>query len=159
MTFSQNSAFTYQGQLRSNNAPANGNFDLQFSVFAAAGGGTALTAPISNPTVPVSNGVFFVLLDFGSAVFTGADRYLEIGVRPTGDVNARTALAPRQHISATPDAIRAGTAGTATTVTGSVSDAQLSANIPRLKCLPSICVRQRLRPVSRRPECPTRWRR
>ena len=128
----QTTAFTYQGQLRSNNAPANGNFDLQFSVFAAASGGTVLTTAISNPSVPVSNGVFSVLLDFGSAVFTGADRYLEIGVRPTGNVSPHTILAPRQLISATPYAIRAGTAVSATTVTGPVSDAQLSANIPRL---------------------------
>lgn len=126
---SQTTAFTYQGQLRSNNAPANGNFDLQFSVFAAASGGTALTTAISNPTVPVSNGVFSVLLDFGSAAFTGADRYLEVGVRPAGDVNARTILAPRQLIASTPYAIRAGTS---TNVTGPISDSQLSANIPRL---------------------------
>ena len=128
----QTSAFTYQGQLRSNNAPANGNFDLQFSVFAAASGGSALTTPISNPTVEVSNGVFTVLLDFGVGAFSGADRWLEIGVRPTGNVNPYTILAPRQLIAATPYAIRAGTAGTATTVTGPISDAQLSANIARL---------------------------
>lgn len=128
----QSSGFTYQGQLRSNNAPANGNFDLQFSVFAAPSGGTALTTAISNPSVPVSNGVFAVLLDFGSAVFTGADRYLEIGVRPAGDVSPYTILSPRQLIAATPYAIRAGTASSATTVSGPVSDAQLSANIPRL---------------------------
>src|SRR5207249_3928845 len=100
---------------------ANGNFDLQFSVFAAANGGSALTASISNPTVLMSNGVFSVLLDFGSAVFTGADRYLEIGVRPAGDTNPYTTLAPRQLIAVTPYAIRATTAGN---VTGPVSDSQ-----------------------------------
>lgn len=69
--FSQTTAFTYQGQLRSNNAPANGHFDLQFSIFAASSGGLALTTPISNPSVEVSNGVFTILLDFGAGAYNG----------------------------------------------------------------------------------------
>lgn len=125
----QSSAFTYQGQLRSNSAPANGIYDLKFNVYAVSSGGSALTVPITNPSVQVSNGVFTVQLDFGAGVFTGTDRWLEIGVRPAGDTNAHTILAPRQIISPVPYAIRAGTAGS---FTGAVSDSQLSANIPRL---------------------------
>ena len=32
--------FTYQGQLNDNGAPANANYDFQFSLFTGASGGT-----------------------------------------------------------------------------------------------------------------------
>ena len=45
-------------------------------------------------------------LDFGSNVFTGEARYLEIGVRSSGDVSPYTVLSPREAISSSPYAIR-----------------------------------------------------
>ena len=50
-------------------------YDLQFNLFAAASGGTALTVPLASPFTDVSNGVFTVLLDFGLHVFDGSDRW------------------------------------------------------------------------------------
>jgi hypothetical protein len=40
------------------------------------------TQTISN--VPISAGVFTVTLDFGANAFTGASRFLEISMRPSG---------------------------------------------------------------------------
>src|SRR5437667_12525931 len=79
----QTTAFTFQGRLNSGAAPANGTYDLTFSVFAASSGGSALAGPVTNSTA-VSNGLFAVALDFGAATFPGADRWIEIGVRTNG---------------------------------------------------------------------------
>ncbi len=61
------------------------------------------------PPVRVSAGLFAVELDFGG-VFPGADRYLEIAVRPHG-TGPYTTLAPRQALLPTPYAILAEFAG------------------------------------------------
>ena len=39
---------------------------------------------VAGPGVPVTNGLFTVTLDFGTSVFTGPARWLEIGVRTNG---------------------------------------------------------------------------
>lgn len=127
--FSQTSAFTYQGQLKINGSPANGSFDIRFDLFASESGGSALTAPQTNPLVQTNNGVFTVTLDFGPNVFDGSNRWIELGVRPAGDSGNYTTLAPRLPVTSTPFAIRALTAGS---VTNPIPDAQLSGNIPRL---------------------------
>ncbi|TAL01896.1 MAG: hypothetical protein EPO07_07955 [Verrucomicrobia bacterium] len=115
------SAFTYQGQLLASNAPANGYFDLQFTLFAASAGGSAVGGPIAKPPILVSNGVFTTSLDYGAAAFTGSNRWLEIAVRPTGSVAAYTTLTPRQRISATPYALQA-----TTVADGAITAAKLS---------------------------------
>src|SRR5512135_516165 len=101
----QTTVFTYQGQLTDADQPANGTFDLQFALFGAAAGGTQIGTTQTVSAVLVSNGVFTVQLDFGVSAFPGANRYLEIGVRPAG-TGSYTTLAPRQQISSTPYAIR-----------------------------------------------------
>ncbi len=104
----QITAFTYQGKLAdANNPSGNGNYDMQFKLFDTPGVGTGtLQGSFTNPTVAVSSGNFTVTLDFGSDVFTGAPRYLEIGVRPAGNPIAYTVLSPRQSITSTPYAIQ-----------------------------------------------------
>ncbi len=82
-TQAQGTAFTYQGRLDADSTPATGLYDLQFNLHAAASGGGALTAPITSPGTPVTNGLFTVALDFGSQ-FPGADRWLEIAARTNG---------------------------------------------------------------------------
>src|SRR5262245_21346470 len=97
----QGTAFTYQGRLNDGSAPANGAYDLKFSLFGASSGGIALAGPRTPPAIVISKGLFTVLLDFGSDTFTGADRWLEVAVRPAGS-GAFTTLNPRQPITATP---------------------------------------------------------
>src|SRR5260370_33953678 len=76
----QGTAFTYQGRLSTNGNPANGAYDLQFSLYNAATSGTLIGGPLSLVDVPVTNGLFTVLLDFGASVFTGQPVCLQIGV-------------------------------------------------------------------------------
>ena len=102
----QATAFTYQGGLIDGSSPADGMYDMQFKLFNLASGGTQQGSTITLGTVQVMNGIFSVSLDFGANVFTGADRFLEISLRPTGSAAARTVLAPRQPVTAAPYALR-----------------------------------------------------
>jgi hypothetical protein len=104
--FAQTTAFTYQGKLTDAGNPANGLYDLQFKLFDLLSGGTQQGATLVRNPVAVSAGIFSVQLDFGANVFGGADRYLEIAVRPAGSANPYTVLAPRQPLTSTPYAIR-----------------------------------------------------
>ncbi|MFT4588139.1 MAG: hypothetical protein ACI8QF_002239 [Limisphaerales bacterium] len=101
----QTSAFTYQGQLSSEGAPATGDFDFQFTIYDAASDGASLAGPLSASAVPVTNGVFTVTLNPGAGVFTGAERWLEIAVRANGSPSAHTILMPRQQFAAAPYAM------------------------------------------------------
>jgi hypothetical protein len=108
----QSTGFTYQGRLDDNNQVANGNFDFEFKLFTALTGGTQDGTPREVLNVVVTNGVFTVLVDFGAGAFPGADRFLQIGVRPAGG-GAFTTLTPRQQITITPYAIKSASATTA----------------------------------------------
>ena len=124
--FAQTSTFTYQGRLADNGAAATGLYDLRFTVYDASTNGSAASGAVTNPAVTVSNGLFVATLDFGASAFSGADRWLEIGVRTNGGAGAFITLTPRQPITSTPYAIRAAN------FSGAVSDAQLSGNVARL---------------------------
>src|SRR5262245_54989716 len=87
---------TYQGQLKDAGNPANGTYDFQFALFDASSGGAQVGATIAKPGGAVTNGVFSAELDFGSAAFNGAARWLEVSVRLAGSAGAFTTLAPRQ---------------------------------------------------------------
>src|SRR6516225_899524 len=115
----QGTAFTYQGKLQSGGLQANGTYDLNLSVFDAPAAGTLIAGPAILSGVPVTNGLFTVTVDFGGGVFTGAARWLDIGVRTNG-AGTFTAVVPRQPFSATPYSIYSGTAaavGTGSAVT------------------------------------------
>lgn len=103
----QTTAFTYQGKLTDGGNPANANYDLQFKLFDALTGGVQQGAVLDRFSVTVIAGVFTVTLDFSPVnVFSGANRYLEIGVRPANSAIAYTVLAPRQPITSSPYAIQ-----------------------------------------------------
>ena len=102
----QGTAFTYQGRLNSGTSPANGSYDLTFSLFDVNSGGSAVAGPLATNAVAVSNGLFTVALDFGPGVFNGAEYWLEIGVRTNGG-GAFNTLAPRQQLTPSPYAIYA----------------------------------------------------
>ena len=136
----QTTEFTYQGRLTDNGAPATGLYDVQFTVFDALTGGNAVGEPQIGVAVPVTNGVFSVTLDFGAGVFTGANRFLELAVRTNTSPNPHATLSPRQPVTSTPYAIQALRAATADSVpaanvTGTLSDARLSLNVPLLNAV------------------------
>ena len=103
----QGTAFTYQGRLNTVGGPANGSYDLIFTIYATNSDGSAFAGPLTNSAVGVSNGLFTVTLDFGSSVFDGNPRWLEIGVGTNGS-GSFTTLSPRQALLPAPYAIAAG---------------------------------------------------
>jgi len=123
----QGTAFTYQGRLNDNGNPANGIYDLRFTIYDAAGGGSSVGSVITNATTSVSNGLFTVTLDFGAGVFDGNPRWLEIGVKSNGVAGAHIPLTPRQPLTPSPYAIFANGAQTSITVaTGGVSTGSIA---------------------------------
>lgn len=107
-------SFTYQGQLTTNGAPSEGNYDFQFILYDAPVGGSQVptTAILARENVPVRGGQFTVPLDFGPVFGTGP-RFLDIAVRPQG-TGGYTPLTPRQEITSVPYAQYALAAGVAT---------------------------------------------
>jgi Collagen triple helix repeat (20 copies) len=102
----QDTAFTYQGRLMDGDNPANGSYDLRFAIYDSTNSpGTLIAGPLTNAPTAATNGQFTVILDFGTNVFTGADRWLEISVRSNGSASAYSTLTPRQPISPVPYAI------------------------------------------------------
>ncbi len=119
-TFAHSTAFTYQGRLNDGAKPAEGSYDLVFSLTDASTSGTGLGAQTNAATV-VSNGLFCVSLDFGNQ-FAGGNRWLEIAVRTNGG-SSFTTLIPRQLINPTPYAI------TAQSLCEPISNALLPSNL------------------------------
>lgn len=103
--FSQTTTFTYQGKLTDTGNPPTGTYQMEFSMYDALAGGTQIGATIPNNSVAVAQGIFTVRLDFGAAVFPGADRFLQIAVRRNAGESFVT-LNPRQQISSSPYSIR-----------------------------------------------------
>ena len=83
--------FTYQGQLTTAGASAEGVFDLQFELYDAVTDGTLL-GMVTLENVIVTEGLFTVLLDFGTGTFDGQARWLAIGVRAGTETGAYTPL-------------------------------------------------------------------
>ena len=107
--WAQLTAFTYQGRLNLGGAAANGLYDLRFTVFDSTNSpGTIVAGPMTNAAAGVSNGLFTATIDFGTNVFTGAARWLEIGVRTNGG-GSFNVVSPRQALSGSPYALFAYT--------------------------------------------------
>src|SRR5215213_2624362 len=109
----QTTTFTYQGRLLSNGVAVTGTYDVKLELFANSSGGGSLAAQFIGD-VAVSNGLFTVKPNFGSAVFPGADRWLEISVGLAG--GGTSLLSPRQQITPTPYAIQSLSAASASSV-------------------------------------------
>jgi hypothetical protein len=130
-------AFTYQGDLTTAGAPATGTYDLRFRLFDALAGGAQQGPTLCSDNVSVAGGAFTAQLDFGSQ-FAGQQRFLEIDVRldtglPCGNATGFTTLAPRQPLTAAPNAafsINAASASTATNATTAANATQLNGQPP-----------------------------
>jgi hypothetical protein len=123
----QTTAFTYQGRLEANGAPANGSFDLVFSLFNTNTGGSQIGGALTNAATAVSNGLFTVAPNFGGGIFTGAEYWLQIGVRTNGDTGSFTTLSPLQEITPAPSAI---VANSALNLIGTLPGTQLTGTLP-----------------------------
>src|ERR1041385_8587045 len=75
-----NTAITYQGHLVANGVGLNGVYELTFSLYDDPSGSSQLGTTITNTSVLISNGLFTTTVDFGSEIFRGEGRWLEIGV-------------------------------------------------------------------------------
>jgi photosystem II stability/assembly factor-like uncharacterized protein len=125
--FAQGTMFTFHGQLTDNGSPANGAYDLEFRLFDQVSGGTQQGSVNAFDDQNIANGLFALTLDFGSDVFDGSQRWLEIAVRPGSSTGPFTALVPRQQITSTPYAIRAAA------FEGPVKAAQMTGQLPSEK--------------------------
>jgi hypothetical protein len=94
-------AFIYQGQLKADGVPVDGNHDFRFQLFQDPDGNTPVGDALLLNGVAVNNGLFSVELDFGPGIFTGDALWLEVGVRQLAQL-PYTTLSPRQPITATP---------------------------------------------------------
>ncbi len=117
-------AFTYQGQLKEDGAPANGDYDLMFTLFDQESDGDQVGDPVEVLEHTITNGLFTVQLDFGAGVFDGQALWLEVAVRPYGTSEPHTTLSPRQPLAAAPYAMYAlgGPGGTGEYWAGSGAD-------------------------------------
>lgn len=75
--------FTYQGQLKSGDAPYTGACDLQFGLWDALTGGTQIGGTLTKTSVSVTQGYFTVALDsvWGVSRGTGAGWRYRCAVR------------------------------------------------------------------------------
>lgn len=101
-------AFTYQGQLKQSGVPVNATCDFAFTLWDGDDDpdpGTRIGSAIPL-TTEVGNGLFQVELDFGSTVFNGNARWLEIDVCCSSPCSPGfTTLSPRQAITPVPYAL------------------------------------------------------
>lgn len=129
----QGTAFTYQGQLQSGGAPANGAFNFNFALYGVPSGGTPIAGPLIASNIPVSNGLFLVTVDFGQNVWNGQTNWLQVGAQAVGSSGGFATLSPRQALNPAPYAIFASVAGTlvgtlpASQISGPLGVAQLPA--------------------------------
>jgi hypothetical protein len=113
-------AFSYQGQLKQGGVPVTDLCDFEFRLWpdpndtdpnSQVGPTLAFDGAGGHPApVQVTGGLFDVVLDFGSDVFTGDARWLEIAARVPHDPNGGssfTTLAPRQELTPAPYALYA----------------------------------------------------
>jgi hypothetical protein len=98
-------SFTYQGFLTQSGVVATGAWDFEFRLFDAAAGGAQQGPTVTVGDLATSAGVFTATLDFGTGVFGGGARWLEIRVRPGASIGAYSTLAPRQSLAPSPMAL------------------------------------------------------
>ncbi len=102
------STFTYQGQLKNGGSAVNGSCQMAFRLYDNPSASTNLIGSPITTTVPVTNGLFTVGLNFGNTAFDGNGRWLDINVDCGGGV---IPLTPRQAVTAAPYAFYALSTG------------------------------------------------
>jgi hypothetical protein len=125
-------SFSYQGQLTDGTNAVTGLYDFTFRLYDSSGGSGVVGPAITSNAIPVSNGIFTILLDFGANSFDGNERWLYIRVKTNG-APSYTALAPRQPVTPTPYSMFSSNAAAAASVpvsglTGTLAPVQMPAN-------------------------------
>jgi YVTN family beta-propeller protein len=125
----QTTTITFHGGLTGPNSTFTGSAQLRFRLYGSLSGADQIGQMITIDNVNVINGVFRVELNFGPNAFPGADRFMEIDIKKSNG-NGFTTLTPRQPINSAPYAIRALTAASADSFSGScllcITDAQIA---------------------------------
>ncbi|MHC4643016.1 MAG: hypothetical protein ACYS32_15345, partial [Planctomycetota bacterium] len=103
---SMGSVFTYQGRLMDANGPGDGLYDFEFKLFDDPCTGVQQGSTVDVNDLDVIDGYFTVELNFGSDVFNGDARWLDIGVRAGGSTGGFTSLSPRTEITPVPYALQ-----------------------------------------------------
>lgn len=103
-TYPVGSAFTYQGKLEESGQAVTGVYDIQFQLFNGPTLLNFLQSTVVVEDVQVTNGLFTAKVDFGP-LFSGAGRWIALGVRPGSSTGAFTVLADRQELTPAPYAI------------------------------------------------------
>lgn len=103
-------AFTYQGILNLDGEMFDGQADLRFRLYDAAGGVNQVGSDLYLNGAMVNDGLIIADLDFGAGIFIGDERWLEISVRTpswdgTGGEPPYVVLDPLQAILPTPYAL------------------------------------------------------
>jgi len=104
--FAQTTAFNYQGILNFEGKPITGYYDFLFDLYTAETGGSHAGTLVSLTAVPVNDGKFHAVLDFGTSAFDGTARWIEVAVRTNGAGNY-SYLSPRQPVLSVPYAVQA----------------------------------------------------
>lgn len=94
--------YTVQGFLKDGNVPANGNYDISYTLYESDTGGT-IVGGNNHLNVPVVNGVFTFTEPAYAAFHTpGRTLWIEFGFKPAYSQQPYTILAPRQRLGAVP---------------------------------------------------------
>jgi len=105
-------AFHYQGRLHDAGDPADGLYDMRFSLWDGPDAMAGFLGEVTLDDVTVTGGYFRASLDFGLNVFDGEERWLEVAVGPldSSDPEDLTVLSPRQRLAPVPYALYAADA-------------------------------------------------
>lgn len=142
--------FTYQGELKQAGVPVDGLADFEFSLWDAGNGGNQVGPNAWVREVDVVDGLFTVQIDFGSDVFDGEARWLQITVTYPSGSGTPTTLSPRQPLTAMPYALQARglfvtsdlMVGIGTTSPASMLDVESTENVHGIRAtVPYIAVR------------------
>jgi hypothetical protein len=91
--------FTYHGNLQDSGRPAEGNYDLELTLYSAANGGSAIAGPLLLYNVPAHGGAFSVEADFGPLSNITEPAWLGVKLRSAGQASYAE-LSARSPVSA-----------------------------------------------------------
>lgn len=100
-------SFSYQGEMRYDNQPANGDYDFEFALFDVETGGIPLAIDTVDDQA-VTAGLFSTRIDYTEVPFAASqDYWLEVRVREGASSGGYQSLLPRQKVTPSPYAINA----------------------------------------------------